>query len=394
MSQTTTRDERKSALDDFATSARQDTVTLPAVTTHAPPPSLVHGAQALPVARDEAKILQRLRQLAAAAGDDWFYRIPFKDRKSGRTTFVEGPSVKLANDLARIYGNCDVDSWVSGEGGDYWEITARFIDLESGFSMTRPFRQRKSAARIGGGDEARNAEASFNIGVSKAERNVVVNALQTYGDFAFEEARNALVDRVGKDVEGWRAKILERLQGMVDLPRVEAVIGRPAADWLAPDIARVAAMGKAIRDGMATVDETFPPLGTTAKGSDNLKAALQGSLDAFAAGKPDVIKETGGEAPNPPVSSPPSDTAGATLPPSAPADTSVRAEAISRLLKLAADSDIDEDERLARIDHEWPAYKERFADWPHLKELFDMAEKVARGALKADKVEQRLVALP
>jgi hypothetical protein len=275
MSQTATRDERRSALDEFAATSRQQvTETLPAIATKAPPPMLVHGPQPVARYRDESQILIKLKTLAAAAGDDWFYRIPFKDRKTGRTTYAEGPSIKLANDLGRIYGACDVDSWVSAEGIDFWEITARFIDLESGFSLTRPFRQRKNVSRIGGSDDARRDETGFSIGVSKAERNVVVNALQTFADFAFEEARNALVDKIGRDVDGWRRKIIERLSGMVALERVEAVIGRAAQDWLAPDIARVAAMGKAIKDGMATLDETFPV--TTAVGTKS-------DLDAFAA---------------------------------------------------------------------------------------------------------------
>jgi hypothetical protein len=385
MSQTTSRDERRSALDEFAQSARKETesVLLPAV-AHAPPPMLVHGAQAVPVKRDDSRILQKLSQLAAAAGDDWFYRIPFKDRKTGKTTFVEGPSVKLANDLARIYGNCDVDSWVSGEGADWWEITARFIDLESGFSMTRPFRQRKTAARIGGDDAGRRDEMSFGIGVSKAERNVVVNALQTYGDFAFEEARNALVDKVGKDVNGWRAKILERLEGMVALPRVEAVIGRAAADWLAPDIARVAAMGKAIRDGMATVDETFPPLKTGSGGAE---------LDAFVAGN--VVKEAAGGASTPPVSSPPDDTAGAPLPPQAPAPADAlafeKSIAIEAMLDLALAAD-DEEERLADLNRQWPIYQAKFekADPRFLGDLFATAEKVARGDMKVAEARKQL----
>jgi hypothetical protein len=384
MSQTTTRDERKSALDEFAQSARQETeaMLLPAI-AHAAPPSLMHGAQQVPVKRDDAGILRKLSQLAAAAGDDWFYRIPFKDKKTGRTTFVEGPSIKLANDLARIYGNCDVDSWVSGEGADWWEITARFIDLESGFSMTRPFRQRKSAARIGGDDGGRRDEMSFGIGVSKAERNVVVNALQTYGDFAFEEARNALVDKVGRDVDGWRAKILERLQGMVALPRVEAAIGRPARDWLAPDIARVAAMGKAIRDGMATVDETFPPLKT---GGD--------PLDDFAtAGK--MVKEAAGGVSTTPVPSSPDDAAGAPLPPQPPAPADAlafeKSVAIEAMLDLAHAAD-DEDERLADLNRQWPIYQKKFekAAPQFLGDLFATAERVARGEMRVDEARKHL----
>jgi hypothetical protein len=42
--------------------------------------------------------------LAAAAGSDWFYRFPVK-KKDGGQDWIEGPSIKLANDIARIFGN-------------------------------------------------------------------------------------------------------------------------------------------------------------------------------------------------------------------------------------------------------------------------------------------------
>src|SRR5262245_5675342 len=78
------------------------------VVTMSPPSApleRVVGAQQVAVRRDEQKVLERLKVLAAAAGDNWYYRYPVK-LKSGATEFVEGPSIKLANDLARIYGNC------------------------------------------------------------------------------------------------------------------------------------------------------------------------------------------------------------------------------------------------------------------------------------------------
>ena len=231
--------DRTAALDEFASqTVVEGQVLAPANVTHAPPPALVHGAQKVIVARDEGKVLQRIRTLAHAAGDAWYYRIPFKDRRTGKTTYVEGPSIKLANDVARLYGNCDVDEWVSGEGLDYWEFTARFIDLESGYSLTRVFRQRKNAAAVGN-DAARNAEIGFAIGASKAIRNAVTNALQTFADYAYEEARNALVMQVGKDIERWRKEVSERIGAIVDIKRVEAVIGRPVKEWLAPENVRV-----------------------------------------------------------------------------------------------------------------------------------------------------------
>src|SRR5690349_6107042 len=105
--------DRQSALDEFAAAAAPKQQLLPAI-SKAATPTLIHGAQAIIVPRDEARVLLKISTLATAAGEDWYYRIPFKDKKGG-TTWVEGPSIKLANDIARIYGSCDVDTWVSNE---------------------------------------------------------------------------------------------------------------------------------------------------------------------------------------------------------------------------------------------------------------------------------------
>jgi hypothetical protein len=128
--------------------------------------------------------------------------------------------------------------------------------------MTRPFQQRKSQRGMRTGDD-RALDIAFQIGASKAIRNVVVNSLQTFADFAFDEARNALVDKIGRSLESYRTRTLDGLTNkQIEVNRVERVIGRASKDWTAPDVARVIAMMRSIADGMTTIDETFPPLGS------------------------------------------------------------------------------------------------------------------------------------
>lgn len=257
MSDTETND-RRSALDDFASAPPREMVQAPSVMPMASPGDRVFGAQQVAVYRDEKRILQKLAALGAAAGDDWFYRFPVKS-KNGQKSFIEGASIKLANDLARIYGNCEVDTRVI-DLGTSWLIYARFTDFESGYALTRPFQQDKGGSKLGGSDDSRRLDIAFQIGVSKAIRNVVNNALQTFSDYAFDAAKNSLVEKIGKDVQKWRDEIIKRLKDRnLDPQRVEFVLGRASADWTAPDIAKVIAMMKAIADGMATIDETFPP---------------------------------------------------------------------------------------------------------------------------------------
>ena len=256
---------------------------VPAVNTGSATTEYV-GAQSVAVYRDVVRIQQQLKVLASMAGESWFYRYPVKNK--GRQNFIEGPSIKLANDLARTYGNCNIDVRAMDEG-DSWIFYARFHDLETGFSLTRAFQQRKNQETIKGKDVGRQLDIVFQIGQSKAIRNVVVNALQTFSDFAFQEAKNDLVGRIGKNLDSYREKVVARLDELnIDKLRVERVVGRSAADWLAQDVARIIAELQSINDGMATADETYP------RDKQEQDGTAKESLDTFA-GKAAPDQETG-----------------------------------------------------------------------------------------------------
>jgi len=380
MTDTHTREERMARLDEFANLKTQpDTGTELATVSHGPPSDYIHGAQLVQNPRDEMRVLQRIKVLAAGAGEGWYYRFPVKDNKTGRTSWIEGPSVKLANAVALIYGNCEIDVRAQDLGSAIM-LHARFFDVENGFAYTRPFQQRKGVSRLGGADEGRRDDATFQIGVSKAARNVVVNSLQTYCDFAFEEAKDAIVDKIGKDLPKWRGKIVERFSAKVDIKRVEAVIGRQADKWLAPDIARIIAMGKAIEDGMASMDETFPPLGTTSSSTSDEAAKNVDRLDEFAAGK--VDEPAAAESPS--ANGDGQTAADANSPTQAAVDPiDDRQLIIARLLQIATDSQPVE-ERLERLDL---VHSDIIFQHPKLetfiKEVTKTAVKVARGDLKA-----------
>jgi hypothetical protein len=202
----TIEEPRGSLLDAFARAPQRPAETKALATTEAALPfERAVGAQPVAVRRDQHAVLEKIKVLAAAAGAEWYYRFPVKT-KGGGTEWIEGASIKLANDLAREYGNCDVDTRVT-DLGESWLIYARFTDYETGFSMTRPFQQRKGQRGMRTGDD-RALDIAFAIGASKAIRNVVVNSLQTFADFAFNEARNALVEKIGKNLDGWRTRSL------------------------------------------------------------------------------------------------------------------------------------------------------------------------------------------
>lgn len=216
-------------------------------------------AQKVAVARDENRIMARLKALCARSGDKYYYSWEANDRRNQRKSTVEGPTIGLANDLAREYGNNVVDIRAI-DTGDGWMFYARFTDLETGFSMTRPFQQRKDQD-TGMSDGGRAMDIVFQIGASKAIRNVIVNSLSTYKDFMMEEAKKALVDWVDQHPEKAAKWIADTAAAhSIDMRQIEAVIGRIHAQWTVRDIARVMAELRGIDEGLTVADEVYPSL--------------------------------------------------------------------------------------------------------------------------------------
>ena len=144
-------------------------------------------------------IVERAKSLCAEAilaGESFYYGWGAgKDR-------VIGPSIGLAMAAARTWGNCAVDFAPVQDGGDSWIFTAIFIDLESGFNLTRQFRQSKNWSIQGKFDQERKDDMRFQIGQSKAARNVVTNALPRWMiDEAVRKAQGGVRARIENFIE-------------------------------------------------------------------------------------------------------------------------------------------------------------------------------------------------
>jgi hypothetical protein len=262
------------------------------------------GALAVAVKRVEGQVIAKIRQYAAAAGDSWFYSWDVNDkhskRKDGKTT-IEGPSVKMTNDLARLYGNCAAEITRVEETPSHWTLFARFVDFETGYEYVRPFQQRKSQGQGQGTQAERQRDIAFQIGASKALRNCIVNSLGIFSDIALEAAKASLVQHVGEKLEHYRAKAVERLETYgIPLARVERAHGIAAKDWDAKLIARVIAQIQALNDGMTTPEELYPDPDQPEQATTAATAG-PASLQSFAAATPGPEKETsaptGGAAP-------------------------------------------------------------------------------------------------
>ena len=218
----------------------------------------VFTAQRVQIKRNLPAILQEARALATANGAKFYYSIPFKNRKKGTTEYVEGPTIGCTMAALNIYGNCRVEAFPAETTPTHWTFMARFVDYEKGVTVTRAFQQRRGQD-TGMGDGGRAADIVFQIGQSKAIRNVIAAALGWLVDEMEVSAKAGIVERIGKNPDGARAYLVKELAALeIDLPRVERVVGRAAAKWLAPDMAKLHAQIASMRDGMADSEDLFP----------------------------------------------------------------------------------------------------------------------------------------
>lgn len=112
---------------------------------------------------------------------------------------IEGASIGLAMAAARCFGNAAVDVLPIQETPESWVVSSVFVDLETGFTLTRPFRQSKKSVVAGKHNEERKDDIRFQIGASKSARNVVLNALPKWLiDRAIEEAKAGTRARIEK----------------------------------------------------------------------------------------------------------------------------------------------------------------------------------------------------
>lgn len=216
------------------------------------------------------EVEKRLMIEADQAGEDFYYGWGAgKDR-------IEGASVGLAMAAVRNFGNCAVELAPVQETGTAWIFTASFVDLETGFTLQRQFRQSKAWTVHGRFDEARKEDIRFQIGQSKAIRNVVLNALPKWlTSRAMDKAKGGVREKIekqiaaeaknhGGDLDEGRFVVIEkamaRLQECgVDEDRVLSKFGRNVPKSLTvEDLVSILGDIHALKNGLDTLENLYP----------------------------------------------------------------------------------------------------------------------------------------
>lgn len=214
------------------------------------------AARRVQVPRSYAAVMNRIHELAVVGGERYYYSWDAKN-KNGTKSRIEGLSIKGANALLMLYGNAAVVP-ISRETETHIYIQAKFIDLETGANLGREFRQRKSQSLGGKMEREREEDIVFQIGQSKATRNVITNALDVFAAEMLEYAKKGVVKRIEKNrpaAEAWVNDMAGKYS--VSEKRLELYVGRARAEWTVLHLAKLYAALNTVDEGMETADNVF-----------------------------------------------------------------------------------------------------------------------------------------
>lgn len=206
--------------------------------------------------RDLNIIEARCINEAARAGDSFYYSW------SQGGSIVEGNTVGAALMMVRNWGNCAVDVKVQETHAGYI-FYAAFIDLETGFNLVRPFKMSKQSPKNKQGRDIYSGERGkdiiFQIGASKATRNVVMNAIPKWlTEKVLATAKKnvvAQVEKMGK-VKAVEMIIKKAEALKISFERVEANYGKKDS-WDTDKIVAVMGALRSVEDGVESIDEVF-----------------------------------------------------------------------------------------------------------------------------------------
>jgi hypothetical protein len=210
--------------------------------------------------RELKKVMEACILEAGIAGDDFYYAWTIKN-KDGSSKLVEGPGIGMAQAAARNWGNCALLMDVREESDAYF-FTPTFVDLETGFNLQRVYRQAKKKDIGSKYDKDRAEDIVFQIGQSKATRNVATNALPNYlFTKMMEAAKQNLTEKIKRmGIGPAREKLVEwfKTRG-IEIDRLEARLGKKAAVWNEEDLVLLHGAMNSILKNQELPDELFPP---------------------------------------------------------------------------------------------------------------------------------------
>lgn len=215
--------------------------------------------------------------------------------------YVTGPSVYLAREAARLWGNVRYGFEIVRDDADSRQIRCFAWDMESN---TQPIQEavfrkliwRKNKKEESGGNwvepDERDLRELTNRYAAIGYRNCILEILPS--DLISEACRasdHTLKDNAAKDPDGERKRVVDAFAEINVMPsRLDQILGHPLAESSPEEITRLRGIYKSIRDGNSTLQD-YLQAGDKAKAEDSQPDAAELALinEAIALMKHDAI---------------------------------------------------------------------------------------------------------
>lgn len=212
--------------------------------------------------RSMSRVVAAMRESCAQPqlADRAFFRFP----RAGTT--VSGPSIHLARELARCFGNVQygINELRRDDVGHYSEMQAWAWDVETNTRTSTTFVVPHKRDKRGGPEVLVDLRDIYESNANQGARRVREQIFAVLPTWLTEEAKalcTATLESGGDKPLATRiadaVKLYEAEFGIV-VERLERRIGRAQGLWTAHDVAQLRVAYSSLRQGTVTADEEFP----------------------------------------------------------------------------------------------------------------------------------------
>jgi DNA-binding transcriptional MerR regulator len=194
---------------------------------------------------------------------------------------VRGPSVNLAREAARVWGNIQYGLTITRDDPDSRQIQGWAWDVETNTRITAEDDFRKLIYRKKEGwiePDERDLRELTNRRGAILIRNCILQLLpKDLIEDAVAKTHETLKTRAAQDPEGERKKIIDAFSGIgVSAEMLKAYLGHPIAQSSPAEIANLRPIFQSIRDGNSTWKQYVEP--TAEEQAEDLKAKTQAKV--------------------------------------------------------------------------------------------------------------------
>ena len=210
--------------------------------------------------RDEFEATERIKRACQrkSLADQAVYSYP-----RGKEC-VSGPSIRLAETLAKTWGNIDYGIIELEQKDGSSEMMAYAWDLETNTRVTKIFTvEHKRDTKKGSyklTDSRDIYEATANFGARRMRACILGLTPGDVVDMAVEECKKTMSNGDTRPMQERISQMLSVFKSEfgVTKEQVEEYVGRPAGSYGNEEIILLQGVYKAIRDGQATIESYFP----------------------------------------------------------------------------------------------------------------------------------------